>query len=123
MSRAEEKEILQKLSKDFKELNATALSALIKKAPSDVRRKLEKPYSEKMRHSTFAEDLINEGRVMKALELLNYAISLGYYGNEYPYGLMGDAYLKQGDREKALERYKKSGSIDSLKKIRTQGLE
>jgi len=123
LSRVEEKEILQNLSKDFKQLNATELSALIKKAPLDARRKLEKPYHKKMRFATQAEDLINEGRVIKAIELLNYAIPLGYFGNEYPYGLLGDAYYKQDDREKALEMYKKSGSIDSLKKIRIQGLE
>ncbi|MEE8167724.1 MAG: hypothetical protein V3T58_02485 [Candidatus Hydrothermarchaeales archaeon] len=123
MDKAEEEKVLEKLSRNFKELNATELSTLIKRAPAEVRRQLEKPYREKMRISTEAEELLNEGRVCKAMELLNYAIPLGYFGNEYSYGVLGDAYMKQDDRTKALEMYKKSGSIDSLKNIRIYGLE
>lgn len=123
MSRAEEEAILAKLSRDFGRMNATELSTLIKRAPREVRRRLERPYREKMRLSTQAEEVLGDGRVAKAIELLNFAISQGHYGNEYPYGVLGDAYMKRGDRAKALEMYRKSGSIDSLKKIRTYGLE
>ncbi len=123
MSRAGEEKILEKLSKDFKKLNTTELSALIKKAPISIQRELEKPYHEKMRITNEAEELLSQGRIVKAIDILNWAITLGYFGNEYPYGTLGDAYLKQNNREKALKMYKKSGSIDSLKKIRTQDLE
>jgi predicted negative regulator of RcsB-dependent stress response len=50
--------------------------------------------------------------------MLNYVISAGSYGNEYPLGLLGDIYLQRGDKKKALEMYKKSGTIDSLKKAK-----
>lgn len=123
VGRAEEEAIIAKLDKDFKRLNATELTKLIKRAHTKVLRELEKPYHEKMRLLTQAEEALEAGRVIKAIELSNYAISLGYYGNEYAYGLLGDAYMKRGDKGKALEMYKKSGSIDSLKKIRTYGLE
>jgi len=55
---------------------------------------------------------------LQAIETLDFAISRGYFGNEYLYGLLGDAYYERGDRKKALELYVKSGSIDSLKKAK-----
>lgn len=59
-----------------------------------------------------------EARRKKLESILNQAISSGYYGNEYAYGLLGDAYLKKGETKKAIEFYKKSGSIDFQKKIK-----
>ncbi len=123
MGIADEEKELVRLSKDFKKLNAAELSDLIKKAPYKTQQLFERPYKEKMRLSMQAEELLRQGRVYQAMDLLKEALSLGYYGNEYPYGLLGDAYMKRGDREKAFEMYKKSGSIDSMKKIKTLGLE
>ena len=123
MSKIEEKKILEKRRADFNSLSASDLSDLIKKLPSKKRALFEKPYSEKMRFAVQAEELLGQGRTNQAKELLDRAISLGYYGNEYAYGLMGDIYLKRGDRAMALEMYQKSGSIDSLKKIKTKGLD
>jgi tetratricopeptide (TPR) repeat protein len=62
------------------------------------------------------------GKVNQDVEMLNHAISSGYYGNEYAYGLLGDAYLKKGETKKAIEFYRKSGSIDSLKKLKRMGV-
>jgi tetratricopeptide (TPR) repeat protein len=123
MGISEEKKLLEKRVKDFKSLNSAELSDLIKKMPLKKRTFFEKPYQEKMRYATQAEDLLGQGRTNQALDLLDRAISLGYFGNEYAYGLIGDAYLKRGDRVMALEMYQKSGSTDSLKKIKTNGLE
>jgi tetratricopeptide (TPR) repeat protein len=123
MSILEEEKFLEKMSKKFKQLNSAELSDLVKKAPYKTQRLFERPYKEKMRLSMRAEELLGKGRVNQAGELLNNAVSLGYFGNEYPYGLLGDAYMKRGDRVKALEMYQKSGSTDSLKKIKTFGLE
>ena len=123
MGLLEEEKELEKLSKDFKKLNAAQLSELIKKAPEKKRSVFEGSYQEKMRLSTQAEELLKQGRVNQAFELLNHAVLLGYFGNEYPYGLLGDAYMKRSNRVKALEMYRKSGSIDSMKKIKTYGLE
>jgi tetratricopeptide (TPR) repeat protein len=119
----EEEKMLEKRVKDFKSLNSAELSDLIKKMPHAKQKIFEKSYPEKMRFATQAEELLGEGRTNKALDLLNRAISLGYFGNEYAYGLLGDAYMKRNDRTKALEMYRKSGSFDSLKKIKTYGLE
>ncbi len=123
MSKIDEKKILEKRRADFNSLSASDLSDLIKKMPLSKQKIFEKPYPEKMRFAIHAEELLGQGRTNQAKELLDRAISLGYYGNEYPYGLMGDIYLKRGDRATALEMYQKSGSIDSLKKIKTNGLE
>lgn len=122
MTVAEEEKILEKLSKDYKKLNATELSTLIKRAPTEQCALLEKPYHEKMRLATQAEELLKQGRLHQAMELLTHAVSLGHFGNEYPLGLMGDIYIKRGDMAKAFEMYSKSGSIDSLKKIKRYGL-
>jgi Flp pilus assembly protein TadD len=123
MSILEEEKFLEKMSKKFKQLNSAELSDLIKKAPYKTQTLFERPYKEKMRLSIQAEELLGKGRVNQAVEILNNAVSLGYFGNEYPYGLLGDAYMKRGDRAKAHEMYRKSGSTDSLKKIKTLGLE
>lgn len=123
MSTTDEEKLLEKRVKDFKSLSSAEISDLIKKMPLSKQKIFEKPYQEKMRFATQAEDLLGQGRTNQAKELLDRAISLGYYGNEYPYGLMGDVYLKRGDRAMALEMYQKSGSIDSLKKIKTDGLD
>ncbi len=76
-------------------------------------------YQESMRLASDAEQLIQQGRFLQAVEPLEFAISRGYFGNEYLYGLLGDAYYGRGNREKAMEIYAKSGSIDSLKKAKT----
>jgi Flp pilus assembly protein TadD len=123
MGIAEEEKLLEKRFKDFKSLSSAELSDLIKKMPLAKQMLFEKPYREKMRFATQAEDLLGQGRTNQATELLNRAISLGYFGNEYAYGLLGDVYLKRGDRVKAREMYQKSGSVDSLKKIKTNSLE
>jgi tetratricopeptide (TPR) repeat protein len=123
MSILEEEKFLEKMSKKFKQLNSAELSDLIKKAPYKTQTLFERPYKEKMRLSMQAEELLGKGRVNQAVGILNNAVSLGYFGNEYPYGLLGDAYMKRGNRAKALEMYRKSGSTDSLKKIKTLGLE
>ncbi len=117
MSLADEEKILQRF-KNFHKLNATELSALIKKLPQDEQAIFTKPYREKMPLCIRAEEFIKAGKVNQAIEMLNHALSSGYYGNEYAYGLLGDAYLKKGDTKLAIEFYKKSGSIDSLKKIK-----
>jgi tetratricopeptide (TPR) repeat protein len=123
MSIADEEKLLEKRGKDFKSLSSAQLSDLIKKMPVTKQMLFEKPYREKMRVAIQAEELLGEGRINHAQDLLNRAISLGYFGNEYAYGLLGDVYLKRGDRAAALEMYQKSGSTDSLKKIKTYGLE
>lgn len=122
MGIAEEEKLLEKLSKDFRKMNATELSKMIKMAPAEQRALLEKPYREKMRLATQAEEFLKQGRLNQALEMLNHAMSLGHFGNEYPYGLLGDIYIKRGEKAKAYEMYNKSGSIDSLKKIKRYGL-
>ncbi len=118
----EEEKLLEKRFKDFKSLNSSEITELVKKMPEKKQQPFEKPYQEKMRLSMQAEELIGQRRTNQAIGLLNQAISLGYFGNEYPYGLLGDAYMIRGDRTKASEMYQKSGSIDSLKKIKTYGL-
>jgi tetratricopeptide (TPR) repeat protein len=123
MSILEEEKLLEKMSKKYMQLNSAEISDLIKKAPTKTQTLFERPYKEKMRLSMMAEELLGKGRVNQAMDLLKNVVSLGYFGNEYPYGLLGDAYMKRGDRAKALEMYLKSGSIDSMKKIKTLGLE
>lgn len=123
MSKAEEIKILERMSKNFRDLDSAELSKRIKKLPLQKRRIFEKPYQEKMRLAMQAEELLKEGRAHQAIGLLENALSLGFFGNEYPYGLLGDAYIKRGDRSIAREMYTKSGSTDSKKKIKTLGLE
>ncbi len=104
---------------NFKKLNAAEISDLInKKASRDEMKIFKSVYPESMRLANDAEQLIQGGRFLQAIETLEFAISRGYFGNEYLYGLLGDAYYERGDRKKALEIYVKSGSIDSLKKAK-----
>lgn len=65
-----------------------------------------------------AELLIQQGRLLQAAEMLEFAIPRGYFGSEYLYGLLGDVYHRRGNIKKALKTYKKSGTIDSLKKVK-----
>ncbi len=123
MGKADEEKELEKMSKNFRQLNSAEVTDMISRLPDKKKQPFEGPYQEKMRLSMQAEELIGEGRANQAIGILNHAVSLGYFGNEYPYGLLGDAYMKRGDRPKALEMYRKSGSTDSLKKIKTMGLE
>lgn len=119
MTIKDEEEILKNLDPKFKNLSAAELSSLIqKKAKPGGRILFEKKNREKMRLCMQAEDLIQKGRLNQAIKMLNFAVSSGYFGNEYPYGLLGDAYLEKGDKKTALEMYTKSGSIDSLKKAK-----
>jgi tetratricopeptide (TPR) repeat protein len=119
MAIKDEEEILKNLDPKFENLSAAEVSSLIqKKAKPEERSLFEKRNREKMRLCMQAEGLIQEGRLNQAIEMLNFVISSGYFGNEYPYGLLGDAYFKKGDKKTALEMYTKSGSIDSLKKAK-----
>ncbi|MFH1773631.1 MAG: hypothetical protein ABH874_01570 [Methanobacteriota archaeon] len=115
----DEERILEKLDPNFRKLSAAELSNLIqKKASQEEKNLFLKPYREKMPLCRRAEEFIKVGRLNQAVELLNHALSMGYFGNEYAYGLLGDAYLKRGDAAKAVEMYRKSDSIDSIKKIK-----
>ncbi len=119
MTLAEEEEILDKLNPDWRSLNAFELSESInKKTKSKVQEIFTKAYSNKTSRILEAEDYLATGRIGKALEVLNYALSRGYFGNEVVYGLLGDIYLRKGDKEKAIEMYTKSGSIDSMKNLK-----
>jgi predicted negative regulator of RcsB-dependent stress response len=114
-----EEDILKRLDPDYKNLTANQLTDLIrKKATPEEKAFLERKKEEKMRLAVQAENLIKQGRLNRALDMLNYVVSAGSYGNEYPLGLLGDIYLQRGDKKKALEMYKKSGTIDSLKKAK-----
>jgi len=122
MALAEEEKILDKLNKDWRSLSAFELSELIKKK---AKRKEEeiftKAYGSKASRIIEAEEFLASGRIVKAFEILNYALTRGYYGNEAVYGLLGDVSLRKGDKEKAIEFYKKSGSIDSQKILKRIG--
>ncbi len=119
MTLAEEEEILDKLNPDWRSLNAFELSELInKKTKSKVQEIFTKAYSSKTSRILEAEDCLAMGRMGKALEVLNYALSRGHFGNEAIYGLLGDIYLRKDDKEKAVEMYTKSGSIDSMKNLK-----
>jgi len=118
----DEERILEKLDSNFRKLSAAELSNLIQKKASQEEKSLFlKPYREKMPLCQRAEEFIKVGRLNQAVELLNHALSMGYFGNEYAYGLLGDVYLKRGDAAKAVEMYRKSDSIDSTKKIKRLG--
>ncbi len=118
----EQEKILKRLDPDFKKLNAKEISDLItQKASRDEMKIFKSMYKESMRLATDSELLIQTGRFVQATEMLEFAISRGYFGNEYLYGLLGDVYHKRGDVKKAKEMYIKSGSIDSLKKAKKLG--
>lgn len=115
----DEERILRKAIPEFEKMSAAELSSEIiaRLSPSE-----QKPFLEanrkRMRYCMEAETELKRGRAKHALEILEYVLNMSYYGREYLYGLMGDAYQKLGDIEKAIEMYKKSGSHDSLKKLR-----
>lgn len=119
MAIRDEEKILKKFIPEYKNLSAAELSSEIiaRLSPQD-----QKPFIEanrkRMRYCVEAEEDLRRGRAKHALELLEYALGMSYYGREYPYGLMGDSYLKLGNTGKAAEMYTKSGSHDSLKKLR-----
>jgi len=115
----EEEKILRKAISNYNRLTATELtSQMIIKLKPQVRAKFMEANRRRMRYCLEAEENLNKGRAKQAIELLEYALPKAYYGNEYPLGLMGDAYMKKNDIKRALEFYDKSGSHDSLKKAR-----
>jgi tetratricopeptide (TPR) repeat protein len=116
MGKNEEEEILKKHVPDFKKLNALELSDAIKKLKYSDQKVFRTSTGRKTQLTMEAEELLQQGRAVQALQMLEMALGLGYFGNEYTYGVLGDVYLKKGNREKALEMYRKSGSYDSLKK-------
>lgn len=118
MGLKDEEEILRKAVPNFKKLSAAEVSKEIIKLKPQVQGKFMEANRRRMEYCLEAEDAIKKGSVDRGIEILEYALSRAYYGNEYPLGLMGDAYLKKGDTKKALEYYDKSGSFDSLKKAR-----
>lgn len=119
MTIAEEEEILDKIDPKWRTLNAFELSDMIKKK---VKRKEQEIFTTALSNKTFriveAEEYVGTGRVGKAMEVLNYALTRGHFGNEAIYGLLGDIWLRRDNKEKAIEMYKKSGSIDSLKVVK-----
>ncbi|MEE8400665.1 MAG: hypothetical protein V3R86_00720 [Candidatus Hydrothermarchaeaceae archaeon] len=107
------------MNPNFKKLCADDVSKLINKKASIKELKIFKStYKESRELASEAELLIQQGRLLKAAEMLEFAIPRGYFGSECLYGLLGDVYHKRGDIKKALEMYKKSGTIDSLKKAK-----
>ncbi len=122
MGLLDEEKILEKLDSNFRKLSALELSKLIQnKATAQELELFKRKYREKMPLCQRAEEFIKAGRLSQAFEILNHALSMSYFGNEYAYGLLGDVYLKRGDVAKAVETYRKSGSIDSIKKIKLIG--
>ncbi|MBI5253308.1 MAG: hypothetical protein HY930_02775 [Euryarchaeota archaeon] len=122
MGLQDEEKILEKLDPNFRKLSAAELSKLIQTSATAQELALfQRPYREKMPLCQRAEEFIKAGRLNQAVEILNHALSTGYFGNEYAYGLLGDVHLKKGETAKAVEMYRKSGSIDSAKKIKRVG--
>lgn len=122
MGLLDEEKILEKLYSNFRKLSALELSKLIQtKATAQELELFKRKYREKMPLCQRAEEFIKAGRLNQAFEILNHALSMSYSGNECAYGLLGDVYLKRGDVAKAVETYRKSGSIDSIKKIKLIG--
>jgi tetratricopeptide (TPR) repeat protein len=120
MTPKQEKELLKKYGIDLEKLSAEEVTQLLKKhASREELEELKKKYGKKMSYCTQAEEAMRQGNLRRAEEMLDYALSLGIYGNEVVYNLLGDVYVKKGNREKAKEYYKKSGSIESLKKLRS----
>ncbi len=119
MTLKEEEKVLRKAIPSYDELSAAELtSQIIARVKPQIRAKFMEANRRRMRYCLEAEENLGKGRVKQAIELLEYALSMAYYGSEYPLGLMGDAYMKKGEVKKALEFYDKSGAYDSLKKAR-----
>lgn len=120
MTPKQEKELLKKYGISVERLSAEEVTQLIKKKASPAElEEFKKKYPKKMNYCAQAEEAMGQGNLRRAEEMLEYALSLGVYGNEVIYNLLGDLYIKKGRRDKAMEYYRKSGSIDSLKKLRT----
>ncbi|NOZ60033.1 MAG: hypothetical protein GXO66_10760 [Euryarchaeota archaeon] len=122
MTPRQERELLKKYGINPEELSAEEVTQLLKKhASAEELEALKRKYRKKMDYCTQAEQALRQGNLRRAEELLDYALSLGVYGNEVVYNLLGDVYARRGMTEKAKEFYRKSGSIESLKKLRTLG--
>ncbi len=115
----EEEKILLKAIPGYEKLSAAELSSKIieKLGPQEI-----KPFLENnrklMSYCLQAEEALRQRRAKHALELLEHALKMSYYGREYLYGLMGDAYMRLGDGRRAADMYSKSGSHDSLRKLK-----
>lgn len=119
MGISDEEKILKKAIPGYRELSASELSSeIIAKLSLQDQKPFIEANRKRMRYCLEAEEELRRGRAKHALELLEYAVGMSYYGREYPYGLMGDAYSKLGNKQKAAEMYVKSGSHDSLRKLR-----
>lgn len=122
MSKKEEAEILKKHDPNFKKFTASEISELVKDKVSTADKKVfMKSTGPMTQMAQEAEEFVQANQTFRAIQMLERALTMSYFGTEYPYGVLGDAYLKKGDREKAYEMYMKSGSYDSLKKAK--GLE
>jgi len=120
MSPKQERELLERYGIDPERLSAEEVTQLLKKkATRQELEALRSRYARKMSYCAQAEQAMAQGNLRRAQELLEYALSLGVYGNEAVYNLLGDLYMRRGERERAAEFYRKSGSTDSLKKLRT----
>ncbi len=121
MTPRQERELLKKYGIS-EELSAEEVTQLLKKrATQEELEGLKKRYSRKMGYCAQAEQALREGNLRRAEELLEYALGLGIYGNEVVYNLLGDVYSRRGMLEKARECYRRSGSIESLKKLKNLG--
>jgi tetratricopeptide (TPR) repeat protein len=119
MTAKEEEKILEKAIPEFRELTAAELSSrIIEKLSPQERKPFLEGNRNLMRYCLQAEEALRQGRARHAQELLEYAMKASYHGREYLYGLLGDAYMRLGNAEKAAEMYSKSGSHDSLRKLR-----
>ncbi|NOZ82974.1 MAG: tetratricopeptide repeat protein [Euryarchaeota archaeon] len=120
MTPRQERELLEKYGIDAEKLSAEEVTQLLRKrATKQELEALKKRYAKKMSYCAQAEQAMAQGNFRRAQELLEYALSLGIYGNEAVYNLLGDLYAKKGEKQKAAEYYRKSGSTDSLKKLRS----
>jgi|TARA_B100000315_G_C14544827_1_gene572703 tetratricopeptide (TPR) repeat protein len=117
MALKDEKKILEKKISNYKDLTAAQLtSEIVNRLKPQVLNKFMESNRQRMPYCLEAEKNLENGRSEEAIKLLDYALSKAHYGNEYLFGLLGDAYMKKDDIKKAFEYYEKSGSHDSLKK-------
>ncbi len=120
MTPKQERELLERYGIDAERLSAEQVTCMLReRATREELEALKKRYMRKMEYCAQAEQAMAQGNLRRAEELLEYALSLGVYGNEAVYNLLGDLWMKRGDREKASSYYRKSGSIESLKKLRS----